>query len=106
MPLNKNTLKTNIKSVFEDVTNYKILQANFVKINSAGEVVADVDKYQAAVAEGNARAQAMANDLADALTNWIETGTVTIPPNTIATAGSPSAQVGPPSPIPLNGAIS
>lgn len=105
MPLNKPLLTNALKGVFEDITKYKVVQSNFVKIEN-GQAVPDVDAYNEAIAEANTRAQALASELADALTNWIVQGTVTIPPGVIGTAGGPAAQTGPVAPVFLNNAIS
>jgi len=107
MPLNNVTLKSSLKAILlERVTANGISQSDYVKINASGEEVDDVAAYNATMADANTRAQALANELADALTAWVVQATITIPPNVIATAGSPSAQIGPPAPMPLTGIIS
>ena len=107
MPLNNTMLKTTLKEILlERVTANEISQSDYVKVGPSGEVVDDEATYNSAMDSANTRAQALANELADAFTAWVVQATITIPPNVIATAGSPSAQIGPPSPMPLTGIIS
>lgn len=113
MALNASVLESmifpSIRMTFSEITRYGIAAENFVTAEGGQNTPA----YQRALAEADQRAlvisQPLARALAENIYQWLVTGAVvtsTIVPQTIATAGSPSAQVGPPVPVPVSGTVS
>lgn len=76
---------------------------SFVDANGAVDSAA----YNAEVNKVTAKAKNVAAELAAAIDVYIRSAqvNVTVPPMAIITAGSPTAQAGPPAPLPLVGGL-
>ena len=114
MALSKSKLKDDLisplSSAFKELLTRGIVQANFKKIDD-GEVVLDRATYDRTLRETTLLANDTAKKLADELAGIIVSNvkmadvTCTILPSSINVIGSPSAQVGPPTPLNISGGI-
>ena len=102
-------LQPSVREAFRKVTQYGIIPDNFLLSDGSN---LDSDAYDEAMGEAAARADDIAFELtqviAEQIQLWIVSGAVVnsvIVAGTIATAGTPTAQIGPATSVPIIGTV-